>query len=247
LRSITNRHADFFEVTEDALVYTANASKLELPPETPKRLLDAYLTLKPWPDAVDAPRKLKASGVRIITISNFSPKMLRSYADNAEISDLFDELLSTEVNGTVSARENQSCQGGYPVGLVPFHQPRSQLMARPKDPNLERVWRQRLQRQSTRGLSISAFGALEGVSSTSFQAWKRRLTARSLPARPQQPLFVPLQLEPHPPEAGRAPSQGVELELPHPIRLRFDSPPEPEWLGRVVAALAGLPRQEATP
>jgi 2-haloacid dehalogenase len=100
LRSITNRHADFFEVTEDALVYTANASKLELPPETRKRLLDAYLTLKPWPDAVDALRKLKASGVRIITISNFSPKMLRSYADNAEISDLFDELLSTEVNGT---------------------------------------------------------------------------------------------------------------------------------------------------
>jgi hypothetical protein len=34
--------------------------------------------------------------------------------------------------------------------------------------------------------------------------------------------------------------------LPHQVRLRFDSPPEPEWLGRVVAALAGLPRPEAT-
>lgn len=30
-------------------------------------------------------------------------------------------------------------------------------MARPRDPELERVWRQRLQRQSTSGLSISAF------------------------------------------------------------------------------------------
>lgn len=100
LRSITNRHADFFKVTEDALVYTAEAMKLDLPPEKRKRLLDAYLTLKPWPDAVDALRRLKAAGVRIITIANFSEKMLRANADNAGITELFDELLSTEVNGT---------------------------------------------------------------------------------------------------------------------------------------------------
>jgi 2-haloacid dehalogenase len=98
--SITNRHADFYKVTEDALVYTAEAMKLNLSPEIRKRLLNAYLTLKPWPDAVDALRKLKASGMRIITIANFSPKMLRSNADAAGITDLFDDLLSTEENGT---------------------------------------------------------------------------------------------------------------------------------------------------
>ena len=100
LRSITNRHADFFGVTEDALVYTAEAMKLGLPSETKKRLLNAYLTLKPWPDAANALRKLKASGVRIITISNFSHKMLRANTDGAGMTDLFDELLSTEVNGS---------------------------------------------------------------------------------------------------------------------------------------------------
>lgn len=100
LRSITNRHADFFKVTEDALVYTAEAMKLDLSSEKRERLLNAYLKLKPWPDAVDALRKLKASGIHIITIANFSQKMLRSNAENAGITDLFDELLSTEVNGT---------------------------------------------------------------------------------------------------------------------------------------------------
>ncbi len=100
LRTITDRHADFFKVTEDALVYTAEAMKLDLPPETRQRLLNAYLTLKPWPDAVAALRKLKASGVRIITIANFSPKMLRANAEGAGITDLFDELLSTEANHT---------------------------------------------------------------------------------------------------------------------------------------------------
>jgi 2-haloacid dehalogenase len=100
LRSITDRHADFFKVTEDALVYTAAAMKLELTPQKRKSLLDAYLTLEPWPDAVDALRKLRASGVRVITIANFSPGMLEANAEHAGIADLFDELLSTQANGT---------------------------------------------------------------------------------------------------------------------------------------------------
>jgi 2-haloacid dehalogenase len=100
LRSITDRHADFFKVTEDALVYTAGALKLELTTEKRKSLLDAYLTLELWPDAADALRKLRASGVRVITIANFSPKMLKANAENAGIVDLFDELLSTQANGT---------------------------------------------------------------------------------------------------------------------------------------------------
>ncbi len=98
LRSITNRQIDFFKVTEEALVYTAEAMKLPLPPDVRARLLDAYLTLDPWPDTADALKKLKAAGVRIITIANFSPLMLRSNADHAGITGLFDELLSTEVN-----------------------------------------------------------------------------------------------------------------------------------------------------
>ncbi len=120
-------------------------------------------------------------------------------------------------------------------------------MARPKDLNLERVWRQRLKRHSNSGQTISAFCASEGVSCASFHAWKRRLTARSLRARPEQPLFVPLHLDPHPAEGGQSPFHCVEIELPHQVRLRFDSPPAPEWLGRLVATLACLPYQEATP
>jgi 2-haloacid dehalogenase len=99
LRSITRRQADFFKVTEDALVYTAKAMHLDLQPQARERLLNAYLTLKLWPDSQDALRKLKAAGVRIITIANFSEKMLRANADAAGITGLFDELLSTEVIG----------------------------------------------------------------------------------------------------------------------------------------------------
>jgi Tol biopolymer transport system component len=144
----------------------------------------------------------------------------------------------------VSARPNQPCQAGYSSGLVPFHQLRSQFMARPRDPGLERTWRQRLERQSTSGLSISAFCTREGVSSTSFHAWKRRLTAPSLRGRPQPPVFVPLHLVPEAPEGSPVPSRPVELDLPHQVRLRFANPPEPEWLGRLVAALDARSRDQ---
>ena len=48
-------------------------------------------------------------------------------------------------------------------------------------------------------------------------------------------------------EDRRSGRRWVEIELPHHVRLHFDAPPEPEWLGRVVAVLAGLSHQEATP
>jgi hypothetical protein len=121
-------------------------------------------------------------------------------------------------------------------------------MARPKDPDLERRWRQRLQRRASSGLTVAAFCAREGVSTASFHAWKRRLATPSV-LLPQQrpPLFVPLRLEGPPSPAAQARPPAVAIELPHQVRLHFDSPPEPEWLGRVVAALAALPPREATP
>ncbi|WP_283470140.1 HAD-IA family hydrolase [Methylosinus trichosporium] len=61
--------------------------------------MNAYLTLTPWPDAKETLRKLKAAGLRIITIANFSERMLRANAERAGMTELFDELLSTEVGG----------------------------------------------------------------------------------------------------------------------------------------------------
>ena len=87
LRSITDRYVDFFGITEDALVYAANAMKLELTPDDKQHLLEAYLHLTPWRDTAGALSRLKEKGIRIITIANFSPRMLRSNAVNAGLMD----------------------------------------------------------------------------------------------------------------------------------------------------------------
>jgi len=116
LRSLTDNHADFFKVTGDALDYTAEQMHLELTPQARTQLLDAYLNLRPWPDTVAALKKLRAAGLRIITISNLSPEMLRANAEHAGIADLFDDLLSTEKNGTFKPDPR-----AYSLGIESLH------------------------------------------------------------------------------------------------------------------------------
>ena len=100
LRSMMGRYADFFQVTGESLQYAADSLKLELGAEDKRRILNAFLHLTPWPDAADALRQLKASGLRVVTIANFSPQMLKSNAENAGLIGFFDDLISTDANHT---------------------------------------------------------------------------------------------------------------------------------------------------
>jgi 2-haloacid dehalogenase len=117
LRSITNKHADFFAVTGDALDYTAAQMQVSMTKQERANLLGAYLKLQLWPDSAEALKKMKAAGLRIITIANFSRKMLRENAENAGITDLFDELLSTEANGTYKPDPRAYALGLERLGL----------------------------------------------------------------------------------------------------------------------------------
>jgi hypothetical protein len=120
-------------------------------------------------------------------------------------------------------------------------------MARPKDANRENTWRQRHQRQIASGLSVAAFCERECISAAAFYAWKKRLAVPALPALPEPPVFVPVDLDFPPRYASSLLSNGVEVELPQLVRVRLDTMPEPEWLCRIVAALSSLPRKEITP
>lgn len=100
LRSITGRYVDFDTITDDALLYAANALHVELTAAERHQLRDAFLQLTPWPDTADALRRLRAADVRLITIANLSPAMLRANADRDGLTPLFDALLSTDANHT---------------------------------------------------------------------------------------------------------------------------------------------------
>ena len=75
LRAVQGRHADFWQVTSDALDFTLETLALEKP-GLRDRLMNLYLTLEPFPEVPDVLERLKRSGLRTAILSNGSPQML---------------------------------------------------------------------------------------------------------------------------------------------------------------------------
>jgi 2-haloacid dehalogenase len=123
LRSMTGQYTDFFTVSEDALNYAAHAMQLEMTSEQRSDLLNAYLRLTPWPDTMNALRRLRSHGVRIIALANFSPSMLQANAQHAGLSGLIDELVSTDRNHTFKPDPR-----AYRLGVDRLHVPKQEIV-----------------------------------------------------------------------------------------------------------------------
>ncbi|MFA5950936.1 MAG: haloacid dehalogenase type II [Hyphomicrobium sp.] len=96
LRVVTGSYRNFSNVTDDALTFAARSLKLELSPDQRRTLVGSYSNLKPWPDAVEALQSLRAAGLRLALLSNFTPAMLDGCIQASKIPGLFDMALSTD-------------------------------------------------------------------------------------------------------------------------------------------------------
>lgn len=96
LRVLSGRYADFWQTTEDGLVFAAKLLQLELTPDKRAQLMQAYLGLKTWPDVPSALRSLQEAGVRLAFLSNMTAKMLEAGIKNAGLEGIFEHILSTD-------------------------------------------------------------------------------------------------------------------------------------------------------
>lgn len=96
LRSLGGRYADFWHITEDALIFAARAMKIELSSEQRDRLMQTYLELKAWPDVLPALRQLREAGLRMAFLSNLTAPMLDAVVRNSGLEGLFEAHLSTD-------------------------------------------------------------------------------------------------------------------------------------------------------
>jgi len=94
LRSLQNRHADFWQVTGDALDYALET--LGLPAALGGKLMEAYRTLDAFPEVPGVLARLKRRGILTAILSNGSPEMLHTAVANAGIGGLLDAVLSVE-------------------------------------------------------------------------------------------------------------------------------------------------------
>ena len=98
LRAAQHRHADFWQVTGDALDYTLETLHIDKP-GLRDRLMKLYLTLDPFPDVPDALKQLKETGLRTAILSNGSPMMLDAAVKAAKLEPMLDAVLSVEEVG----------------------------------------------------------------------------------------------------------------------------------------------------
>jgi len=98
LRAVQGRHADFWQVTSDALDFTLETLALEKP-GLRDRLMNLYLTLEPFPEVPDVLERLKRSGLRTAILSNGSPQMLDAVVRASALGAHIDAVLSVEAVG----------------------------------------------------------------------------------------------------------------------------------------------------
>ena len=96
LRTLGGKYANFWQVTEESLVFSAKLLKLELSSAQRDQLMQTYLTLKAWPDAAPALKELKAAGIRMAFLSNLTEEMLDSAVKNSGLQGIFEAHLSTD-------------------------------------------------------------------------------------------------------------------------------------------------------
>ena len=94
LRSLMNRHKDFWTVTEDSLDKSMQVFKIE--PSMRNELLDLYKVLSTFPEVKDILKKLKEKNYKLAILSNGTPSLLNELVKNNNLDNIFNDIFSIE-------------------------------------------------------------------------------------------------------------------------------------------------------
>ena len=97
LRSLMNRHKDFWQVTEDSLNKSIKNFKID--PSMKDELLDLYKVLSPYEEVPKVLRTLKDKKFKLAILSNGNPSLLNELVKNNNLNNIFDDLFSIEEVG----------------------------------------------------------------------------------------------------------------------------------------------------
>ena len=95
LRSLMGHHADFWQVTQDALDFAFDMHGINNP-DLHRDLMEAYLKLDCYPEVPEALSILKNRGFQLAILSNGTPAMLEAAVKNSGIDNLIEKNFSVE-------------------------------------------------------------------------------------------------------------------------------------------------------
>ena len=97
LRSLMNRHKDFWQVTEDSLDKSMLFFKIDH--SLKSDLLNLYKILNTYPEVSEVLKKLKEKKLKLAILSNGTPSLLNELVKSNNLNDIFDDIFSIEQVG----------------------------------------------------------------------------------------------------------------------------------------------------
>ena len=94
LRSLMNRHKDFWQVTEDSLDKSMKAYKIDS--SMRNELLDLYKKLSTFPEVKKVLNYLKERNYKLAILSNGTPALLNELVKSNNLDNIFDDIFSIE-------------------------------------------------------------------------------------------------------------------------------------------------------
>jgi len=97
LRSLMNRHKDFWQVTEDSLDKSMKA--FDIDPSMRNELLNLYKVLSPFEEVPETLKTLKEKKFKLAILSNGTPSLLDELVKSNNLDNLFNDIFSIEQVG----------------------------------------------------------------------------------------------------------------------------------------------------
>ena len=97
LRSLMNRHKDFWKITEDSLDKSMKAFNIEQ--SMRNELLNLYKVLSTFPEVNNILNNLKEKKYKIAILSNGTPALLNQLVKSNNLDKIFDDVFSIEEVG----------------------------------------------------------------------------------------------------------------------------------------------------
>ena len=94
LRSLMNRHKDFWQITEDSLDKSMRAFNIDS--SMKNELLSLYKILSPFKEVPATLKKLKEKDFKLAILSNGTPSLLNQLVKSNNLENLFDDIFSIE-------------------------------------------------------------------------------------------------------------------------------------------------------
>jgi 2-haloacid dehalogenase len=111
LRTLCSMYKPFWEVTQDALVFSCRKLGLDLTLDAQNMLMGQYAKLQAFPENLGVLEQLRTMGLKLAILSNGNPQMLDAAVEAAGMGGMFNHILSVD-----AVRKFKTAPEAYQLG-----------------------------------------------------------------------------------------------------------------------------------